>query len=79
MSKQQKTPSFEQSINELEELVAALETGDLSLEDSLSTFEKGVKLTKECQQQLSEAEQKVSLLVGEGDDMRLEDFNDDAE
>jgi exodeoxyribonuclease VII small subunit len=79
MSNKQKTPSFEQSLNDLEILVEALETGDLPLEEALSTFEKGIKLTKECQQQLSKAEQKVSLLVGEGDDIHLVDFTNDAE
>jgi exodeoxyribonuclease VII small subunit len=79
MPNKQKTPSFEQSLNDLETLVEALETGDLPLEEALSTFEKGIKLTKECQQQLSKAEQKVALLVGEGDEMQLVDFSNDAE
>lgn len=59
--------SFEASINELEALVAALEKGDLSLEASLSTFEQGVRLTKACQQHLSQAEQKIKLLTESGD------------
>ncbi len=75
MANKKKTPSFEDSISELETLVDALETGNLSLEDSLSTFEKGIKLTKECQKQLNEAEQKVALLVGEGEEMQLVDFD----
>ncbi|MFT5117643.1 MAG: exodeoxyribonuclease VII small subunit [Kiritimatiellia bacterium] len=79
MSNKQKILSFEQSLNNLEILVEALETGDLPLEEALSTFEQGIKLTKECQQQLSKAEQKVSLLVGENDDMHLVDFTNDAE
>jgi exodeoxyribonuclease VII small subunit len=74
MTKKKNTPSFEDSISQLETLVGSLEAGDLSLEESLSTFEQGIKLTKECQQQLSEAEQKVALLVGDGDDMHLVDF-----
>lgn len=69
-----KAPNFEHLIGELETLVAALETGDLSLEDSLSTFEKGITLTQQCQQQLSEAKQKVSMLIDEGDDIHLVDF-----
>ncbi|MFT5419710.1 MAG: exodeoxyribonuclease VII small subunit [Candidatus Endobugula sp.] len=79
MSNKQKILSFEQSLNNLEILVEALETGDLPLEEALSTFEQGIKLTKECQQQLSKAEQKVLLLVGENDDMHLVDFTNDAE
>jgi exodeoxyribonuclease VII small subunit len=76
---QKNTVNFEASINELEALATALETGDLSLEESLATFEKGIKLTKECQQLLSEAEQKVAILLGEGDDMQLVDFDKGAE
>lgn len=55
--------SFEASLNELESLVEAMEAGDMSLEDSLAAFEKGVQLTRQCQQQLSSAEQKVELLM----------------
>jgi len=57
-----KTINFEQSIDELESLVEALESGTLSLEDSLKAFEKGVRITRECQDALKEAEQKISLL-----------------
>jgi len=71
--------NFEQSMSELDELVEALENGELSLEDSLTAFEKGIKLTKTCQQQLDQAQQKVSLLVGDGDDMHLEDFANNDE
>ena len=79
MTKKKNTPSFEDSISQLETLVNALEAGDLSLEESLSTFEQGIKLTKDCQQQLNEAEQKVSLLVGDGDAIQLVDFDSEAE
>ena len=58
-----KSPSFESSLAELESLVEAMEAGDMSLEDSLAAFENGVKLTRQCQQQLSAAEQKVELLM----------------
>ena len=56
---------FEKSIESLEQLVQNLENGDLSLEESLKQFEKGVRLAKECQIALSEAEQKVLLLTEE--------------
>ena len=65
---------FEQSMEQLEALVEALEEGELSLEASLAAFEEGVKLTKTCQHQLENARQKVSLLVGDGDEMHLEAF-----
>ncbi len=62
MSRRKKSVDFEQSIAELEALVDALESGDLSLEDSLKTFEKGVKITRECQTALKDAEKKVEIL-----------------
>jgi exodeoxyribonuclease VII small subunit len=67
-----KKPSFEAQIAALEEIVGHLEKGDLSLDDSLAQFEKGVKLTKECQSILSEAEQKVMILSDDGE--TLEEF-----
>jgi exodeoxyribonuclease VII small subunit len=54
---------FEKSLGRLEQLVDQMEVGDLSLEESLKAFEAGVKLTRECQQALNEAEQKVTLLM----------------
>ena len=62
MIKQTNYP-FEASLARLEELVDEMENGELSLEASLKTFEEGIRLTRECQQALKEAEQKVSLLV----------------
>lgn len=63
MARQKKTLSFEQSLNELQELVERLESGDLSLEQSLATFEQGIGLTRECQSALQEAEQRVQMLL----------------
>lgn len=54
---------FEQSLGALQQLVERLESGDLSLEDSLTAFEQGVALTRDCQQALTQAEQKVQQLV----------------
>ena len=62
MTKQTNYP-FEASLTRLEELVDEMENSELSLEASLKTFEEGIRLTRECQQALKEAEQKVSLLV----------------
>ncbi|HBM23976.1 MAG: exodeoxyribonuclease VII small subunit [Alloalcanivorax venustensis] len=58
-----KTPQLEQSLDSLEALVERMESGDLTLEESLQAFEQGVKLTRECQQALSQAEQKVRILL----------------
>jgi exodeoxyribonuclease VII small subunit len=79
MPKQKKSFNFEDSIEELETLVSDLEEGELSLEESLAAFEKGIKLTRECQQHLNEAEQKVSLLIGDEEELELVDFEDDEE
>ena len=54
---------FEKKLARLEEIVAKMEVGDLSLEDSLKSFEEGVKLSRECNSQLSQAEQKVKVLI----------------
>lgn len=54
---------FEKKLSRLEEIVAKMEAGDLSLEDSLKSFEEGVRLSRECNGQLSAAEQKVKLLL----------------
>ena len=55
---------FEKSIKELEEIVNKLENGDASLSESLELFEKGIKLAKECNKMLDDAEKKVSVLIG---------------
>ncbi len=65
---------FEKALENLESLVNSMEEGDLSLEDSLKAFENGIKLTRECQNALKAAEQKVQLLVnenGETEDLNL--------
>lgn len=54
---------FEKKLNRLEEIVTKMESGDLSLEDSLKFFEEGVKLSRECNTQLAQAEQKVKTLL----------------
>ena len=58
---------FEVALEELESVVEQLESGDLSLEDSLAAFEKGVGLVKYCNQKLNEVERKVEVLVKDKD------------
>jgi exodeoxyribonuclease VII small subunit len=53
---------FEKSIAELEAIVTQLEKGELSLEDALKQFEKGITLARKCQETLNQAEQKIELL-----------------
>jgi exodeoxyribonuclease VII small subunit len=57
------TPGFEKALQELEALVEKMEQGELSLEESLQHFEKGVQLSRTCQQALRDAEQKVEILM----------------
>ena len=63
MARQKKTPVFDQSLNDLQVLVERLESGDLSLEESLATFEQGIALTRECQSALQDAEQRINILL----------------
>ncbi|MBN4055149.1 exodeoxyribonuclease VII small subunit, partial [bacterium AH-315-K03] len=63
MAKAKKSINFEQSLNQLEALVDDMENGDLTLEESLKSFEQGIKLTRECQSALVQAEQKVHMLT----------------
>jgi exodeoxyribonuclease VII small subunit len=79
VASKKKTPEFEKSLAELEQLVGSLEKGDLSLEQSLATFETGIKLTRECQTRLVEAEQKVQLLVEEQGQLSAAPFDDDEQ
>ena len=55
--------AFEQSLAELESLVQKMESGEMSLEESLQAFEQGVRLTRNCQSALADAEQKVNKLL----------------
>jgi len=66
--------NFETSLNELEKLVDALENGDLSLEQSLEDFERGIQLTRACQHALSDAQQKVQILLTENGKTELKDY-----
>lgn len=60
-------PDFEQALAALEQQVHRLESGDLPLEEALKAFETGVQLTRQCQQALDSAEQKVRLLLARAD------------
>ena len=70
-----KSYPFEQSMVKLENLVEKMEAGELTLEDSLTTFEEGIRLTRECQQALSLAEQKVKILIEQNGQVTSQDFD----
>ncbi len=55
--------TFERSLIELEEIVTKLEGGDLPLEDSLELFEKGIRLSRECRERLTNAERRIEILI----------------
>ena len=63
MARTRKKIDFEEKLKGLEDIVQQLEDGELSLEESLSAFEQGVKLTRECQTALDTARQKVQMLT----------------
>ena len=65
---------FEDAMKRLEEIVLGLESDGLSLDESLSLFSEGVSLVKICNEKLSEAEQKVKILVEDKDGVREESF-----
>ena len=69
---------FERSLDELEQLVAKLEHGDLSLDDSLKAFERGVALYRNCQTALDQAELKVKLLLDPDDPAGAVPFDPDT-
>jgi exodeoxyribonuclease VII small subunit len=75
--KKQKAPDFEMALEELETLVERMEGGEASLEDSLKDFERGIELTRSCQAALTEAEQKVEILLKK--DGEPEEFATDTE
>ena len=66
------TISFEKKLNRLEIIVKDMEGGELSLENSLKSFEEGIKLARECHTQLNEAEQKVKVLLNVSADGKVE-------
>ena len=65
---------FEDAMKRIEEIVNQLEKGDLPLEQALERFEEAIKLAKICQAKLEDAQQRISKLVCEGEDFRLEPF-----
>ncbi|MFZ5561833.1 MAG: exodeoxyribonuclease VII small subunit [Pseudomonadota bacterium] len=80
MARKPKAIDFEKALADLEQQVHLLESGELSLEDSLKAFEAGIRLTRECQQALTEAEQKVQRLLERSDGaVDYADFDDDAD
>jgi len=66
--------TFEQSLKELERVVLELEKGELSLDQAIDSFEKGIELSKACSKKLDEAEKKINILVKKEDNIEEETF-----
>jgi len=77
MSRKKSPSMFEDAMEELEKLVEQMEQGDISLEESLKAFERGIRLTRTCQQALQDAEQKVQILLEKNGQQILEPFNNE--
>ena len=76
MTSENETPDFEAALQTLENLVEQMERGELSLEQSLQCFEQGIRLTRECQKALAEAEQRVEILLEQNPDAAPEAFGE---
>lgn len=77
MPRKKNTIKFEESLSQLETMVENLDKGELSLEDSLEVFEKGIKLAGELQKSLDEAQQKVDILTSASAESGTAPFNGD--
>ena len=75
MTKRKKSFQFEQSMSELERIVEALEAGEMSLDESLKQFERGVKLTQDCTSALKQAELSIKKLTKDNDKFTLGDLD----
>ncbi len=75
MPAKKKALDLEASLDALEILVVQMESGDLTLDESLQAFEKGIKLTRECQKRISQAEQQVNILMQNQEELTLAAFD----
>ena len=79
MTKKTKLPDIESSLAEITTLIEKMEQGELTLEDSLTCFERGITLIKHSQKILHDAEQKVQILIQKNGKERLDDFETPTE
>lgn len=71
--------NFEETIKKLEQIATELETGDLDLSGSVSKFEEGMKLSKQCNELLENAEKRITVLLKDGDNIKEENFIQEEE
>lgn len=70
---------FEEAMKQLELIATKLEKGDLNLDESVATFEEGMKLSKQCSDLLESAEKRITILLKDGDTMKEENFIQEEE
>jgi len=66
--------NFEENMENLEKIVAELEKGDLNLDESIKKFEEGMKISKQCNEYLENAEKKITVLINENGNLKEEEF-----
>lgn len=76
MSTNKEDLSFEEAVQQLEEIIARLEEGNLSLNDSLSEFQKGINLYKQCNNILNKVDGEIKLILDEDDTIKEIKFDD---
>ncbi len=76
---QEKRPSFEESLDELETVVKQLEGPELPLERALELFERGIKLSESCRKQLTDAETRVEVLIKKGNSIDAQPYKPEEE
>ncbi|MCL1073559.1 exodeoxyribonuclease VII small subunit [Shewanella dokdonensis] len=79
MAKKPENLSFEESLNELEQIVTELEQGEVSLDDALKQFERGIGLVRSSQSKLEQAQQKVAILLADDPQAPLSPFDVEEE
>lgn len=79
MPKKPALPDFESALRELEKIIEKMESGDQSLEQSLAAFQRGIELTRSCQQGLKEAEQRVEKLIADHGEPRIVPLNEEPD
>ena len=77
MEKKNKEEKFEDSMNRLEEIAAELESGNLDLDASVKKFEEGMELSKKCNEELQNAEKKITMLIEKNGKIEEEEFETD--
>ena len=79
MARKQNPTTFEKALEEFESLVASMEQGDLTLEESLKKYERGMELSRVCQGALAQAEQRVRVLNARTDELEPSESHSDDE